>query len=169
MIDKKLNYGRHIIREFAQKIQNYKTVLDSGAGQGDDLEIYRLVNLYAKLFALEEFESNINMLNSRGIEASKCNIEKQKFPFDDESIDVINANQILEHTKEIFWIFHEATRTLRTGGYLVLGVPNLASLHNRFLLALGKQPTSIKNSYAHLRAFTKGDLIEFINIWGGTS
>ena len=51
------------------------------------------------------------------------------------------ANQILEHTKEVFWIWHEIARVLAPQGQLILGVPNLASAHNRLLLLLGRQPT----------------------------
>lgn len=66
-------------------------------------------------------------------------------------------NQIFEHVKEVFWILHEVTRVLKKGGSLIVGVPNLASLHNRFLLLLGAQPTSIQNDSAHLKGFTKSD------------
>jgi len=41
MIDRSLNYGRHIIADFAAKIGHYETVLDIGAGKGDDLMIYK--------------------------------------------------------------------------------------------------------------------------------
>jgi hypothetical protein len=42
-------------------------------------------------------------------------------------------------------------------------VPNLASLHNRLLLAAGRQPSPIKSASAHVRGFTKPDLIGFAN------
>jgi len=89
-------------------------------------------------------------------------IERGVFPFANESIDVVVANQILEHTKEIFWIFHEITRVLTVGGKLIIGVPNLASLHNRLLLLIGIQPTSIQNASAHVRGYTKYDLLRFL-------
>ncbi len=77
-------------------------------------------------------------------------------------MDAVILNQVLEHTKEIFWIAHEATRVLKPGGSLIVGVPNLASLHNRALLLLGRQPTSIKTLSAHVRGFTKGDVLAFL-------
>jgi len=49
----------------------------------------------------------------------------------------------------------------------VLGVPNLASLHNRLLLVIGKQPTSIQNSSAHVRGYTKSDILKLLRIYGG--
>jgi hypothetical protein len=51
---------------------------------------------------------------------------------------------------------------LIVGGKLIIGVPNLASLHNRLLLAFGFQPTSIKTSSAHIRGFTKKDVLDFL-------
>lgn len=164
MIDRKLNYGRHIIANFVKQIGKFDIVVDIGAGSGDDLMIYKKYNLSAKLIALEAYKPNLSKLESRGIKAYMHNLERDKFPFENSTIDVINANQIIEHTKEIFWIFHETTRTLKVGGFLVLGVPKLASLHNRLLLALGKQPTCIRNDSAHVRGFTKSDILQFLKI-----
>ena len=162
MIDRTLNYGRHIIERFAKLIKYYDTVVDIGAGKGDDLMIYKKCNPSCNLIALEAYEPNVEILKSKGIRTYLHNLERDNFPFEDKSIDVINANQILEHIKEIFWVFHEITRTLKIGGYLALGVSNLASLHNRILLLLGKQPTCIRNYGAHIRGFTKSDILEFL-------
>jgi len=167
MVDKNLNYGRHIIDNFANQIKEYNNVVDIGAGSGDDLMIYKKYSPTASLIALEGYEPNISKLEARGIKTYMHNLEKDKFPFENNSIDVINANQILEHTKEIFWIFHEVTRTLKVGGHFVFGVPNLASLHNRLLLCFGKQPTPIQNDSAHVRGYTKSDILQFLKIWGG--
>ena len=51
MIDRSLNYGRHIIADFAAKIGHYETVLDIGAGKGDDLAIYKSKCDNARLLA----------------------------------------------------------------------------------------------------------------------
>ena len=48
------------------------------------------------------------------------------------------------------------------GGKLIIGVPNLASLHNRILLCLGRQPSPIKTHSAHVRGYTKYDLLDFL-------
>jgi len=167
MIDRSLNYGRHIIENFAKRIHIYNSVLDIGAGSGDDLMVYKKINPAAELFAVECYKPNIEQLIKKGIKVYDFNIEKDALPLDNESIDIVNANQILEHVKEIFWVFHNIARVLKVGGYFVIGVPNLASLHNRILLMIGKQPTSIRNYSAHVRGFTKSDIIKFTKIWGG--
>ena len=167
MIDRSLNYGREIIKDFAIQARNYKTVLDIGAGNGVDLLSYRSIENKCDLFALEAYKPNIEILNKNKIKTYDIDLEKDIFPFADNSIDIINANQILEHTKEFFWIMHETTRTLRLGGKFILGVPNLASFHNRLLLLLGKQPSCIQVDSAHIRGFTKNGIASAINnIWG---
>ena len=99
----------------------------------------------------------------RGIEPITVNIERQSLPLEKETADLIIANQILEHTKEIYWINHEIFRVLKVGGYLYLGVPNILSFHNRILGIFGVHPTcsksaSLNNSrlFGHLMIVSSG-------------
>jgi len=162
MIDRSLNYGRHVIYSFLQQSGDFETVLDIGAGKGIDLMLARDINHHCQLFALESYPPNVQILQANHIDVFHADLEKNRFSFDDGAIDIIIANQILEHTKEVFWIFHEMSRLLPVGGKLILGVPNLAALHNRILLGLGRQPSPIKSRSAHVRGFTKHDLLDFV-------
>jgi SAM-dependent methyltransferase len=119
----------------------------------------RKVQPSAQLHAIEVHRESAERLIQQDIMAHILNIERESFPFPDGSMDVVLANQILEHTKELFWIFHEISRVLHLGGSLIMGVPNLASLHNRLLLMLGRQPTSLRSASAHIRGFTKSDIL----------
>lgn len=163
LIDRTLNYGRHHIQDFLKNSTPYHTVLDIGAGRGHDLELAREVQPGARLHAIEVQPESVEHLTRRGVEVHELNVERAAFPFSDKSMDIVLANQILEHTKELFWIFHEVSRVLREGGSLILGLPNLASLHNRVLLLLGKQPTSIQNASAHVRGFTRSDVLRMLD------
>ena len=163
MIDRSLTYGRHHIANFLRQSLPYKKVLDIGAGSGADLECAKQVENSVELFALEYYQPNIEMLREKKINVFPLNIENSHWPFEAETMDIIIANQILEHTKEIFWIFHECSRVLAIGGKMIIGVPNLASLHNRLLLCCGKQPTSIQINSAHIRGFTKQGMLRFID------
>jgi SAM-dependent methyltransferase len=127
------------MRLFLERARPYRDVLDIGAGRGYDLEIALEVEPAARLLALEAFAPSVAVLRERGVEVHAVDIEREPFPLPPESVDVIIA-------------------TLREGGRLLIGVPNLASLHNRILLLIGRQPTSIRNRLAHVRGFTKGDL-----------
>jgi SAM-dependent methyltransferase len=162
MIDRSLNYGRHHFQRFLKSIGGFHRVLDVGAGQGYDLACAREVNPQAMLSGLEANPASAEMLRGKGIEVHRVDIEHDVFPFEDESFDVVMANQILEHTKELFWIFDQISRVLKKNGRLLIGVPNLAALHNRVLLAAGLQPSPLKNNSAHVRGFTKGDVLQFV-------
>jgi SAM-dependent methyltransferase len=162
VIDRNLNYGRHLVRRFLGRARPYGTVLDLGAGTGVDLGAAREIEPGAELHGIEVFPEPAARLEGMGVHVHRINLETDRVPLGDESVDVVMSNQVLEHTKEIFWILHEASRVLRTGGHLIIGVPNLASLHNRLLLLLGRQPTSIQNSTAHVRGYTRGDLLTFL-------
>jgi ubiquinone/menaquinone biosynthesis C-methylase UbiE len=112
---------------------------------------------------VESYLPNIEVLKINNIEHVSMNMESDKLPFPDGSIDLVLTNQFLEHTKEIFWIMHEVSRVLKPGGHLIVGVPNLASLHNRLLLLFGRQPTCIQNASAHVRGYTKSDFKKFLS------
>ena len=114
------------------------------------------------------YQPNIEKLQSKSINVKSINLESEKFPFANETFDIIIANQIIEHTKELFWIFHEISRTLKVNGHCIIGVPNLSSLHNRILLLFGRQPTCITLDGPHVRGFTKKGFLSFTNnCWKG--
>ncbi len=163
VIDRSLNYGRHIVADYLSSIKPYQVVVDLGAGLGNDLFIARQLVPNCHAYAIEAYKPYVEALELRGITTFSLNIERDSYPFENQSVDVIISNQIIEHIKEIFWVFHEISRVLSVGGHWIIGVPNLASLHNRLLLLAGKQPSSLKNSSAHVRGFTKGDLLNLLD------
>lgn len=146
-----------------REAQPYSSVLDIGAGRGSDLLSAKLIEPQASLHALECYGPNIEHLKLSGIATYDVNIERQCIPLQGESVDVILSNQTFEHLKEVFWALHEASRVLKVGGRLIIGVPNLASLHNRLLLLAGRQPTSIQNNSAHLRGYTRRDFVSLLS------
>ena len=158
-----LNYGRTILQQWIKGI-SVDTAVDLGGGEGDDLEIVRSIHKMAHLFSIESNIHYVNALKCKGIETYNLDLERSLFPFADNTVDLVLANQILEHIKELFWVLHEATRILKVGGHLFVGIPNLASFHNRILLLFGKQPTCVRNHTAHIRGFTKNDFIKLINL-----
>jgi SAM-dependent methyltransferase len=157
-----LNYGRDQIVRFLAEAGPLSCVLDLGAGSGDDLLAARSFSPSCRLVAVESLPPAQRTLRSLGVRVIDRNLEKDILPLGGGSVDAVILNQVLEHTKEVFWILHEASRVLKVGGSLLVGVPNLASLHNRFLLALGRQPTSIQTLSAHVRGYTKDDFQKFV-------
>ena len=168
-----LNYGRAIITRWAAEAFRAKEngpvrVLDLGCGHGDDLvNIARAISPRpAELFAIEAYPPNQAEARGRGIAVADVNLETAVYPYDDSFFDLIVANQIIEHTKEIFWIFGECSRILKPDGMMIVGVPNLASFHNRILLLCGDQPSSIELLGPHVRGIAVPGFRRFIEADG---
>lgn len=156
-VDHNETYGRHILKDFIQKIE-IKNCLDIGCGVGADLSIIKEKLPNANLIGIDFGDWNKILLERLGVNVISVDIEKEQLPFADESLDFVIVNQVLEHTKEIFWINHEIFRVLKRGGFVYVGVPNVLSFHNRVLGLIGIHPTCNKMLSAHVRPFSKNDL-----------
>ncbi|MDR1489859.1 MAG: class I SAM-dependent methyltransferase [Desulfovibrio sp.] len=161
-VDHNETYGLCVIKGYLERISSVESAVDLGAGIGRDLGFIKTKFPDASLYAVECMHDNITSLENKGIKTYPINIEAGILPFQDESIDLFICNQILEHTKELFFILHEITRSLKIGGILIVGVPNVASLHNRIGLLFGKHPTQAKACSAHIRCFSKNDFLLFL-------
>lgn len=167
-----LNYGRHIVKQWAQDYlashaNDRCRLLDIGLGSAADVENIRTGKMdNAEYFGIENYAPSIQNARNLGIEVVEIDIESSSFPFAGGSFDIVVANQIIEHTKEIFWIYSEVARILKPGGIFIVGVPNLASLHCRTALLAGMQPPVIKTLGPHVRGFTKEGMREFAEING---
>jgi SAM-dependent methyltransferase len=80
----------------------------------------------------------------RGFDARVADIDA-RWPFPDETFDVVHSNQVIEHVVHLDHFVDETTRVLRDGGTAVVGTENLASWHNVAALALGFTPFSLTN------------------------
>ena len=117
-------------------------------------------------FGVEVFEEPAATARQAGVSVKVLDLETDALPWPDASMDVVVANQILEHLKNVWLPMAEMFRVLRPGGHLVVSAPNLASLHNRALLALGRQPTSIRTRGPHVRGFTYRELRRLVELDG---
>ena len=161
LIDPNENYGRHILNNILSLKLVVNACLDIGCGNGNDLTLVKKHNPDAQLFGIDCHSGNQDFLSEKGIQLHQKNIELDSFPFKEEQLDLVIANQIFEHCKEIFWINHQIFRTFQVGGHAFIGVPNTLAFHNRLLVLLGIHPVNMKSYSAHVRGFSKYDLHQF--------
>ena len=133
-----------------------RRLLDVGCWDGETTQHYA-ETLGCAACGIEVFADQAARARARGIEVAELDLERDRFPWPDGSIDVVVVNQVFEHLKNIWLPMSECWRVLRRDGLAVLSVPNLASLHNRALLLLGRQPTSIRTFGPHVRGYTFGE------------
>jgi SAM-dependent methyltransferase len=81
---------------------------------------------------------------SRGVEVEVADLSG-RFPYDDQTFDLVVSNQVIEHVVDTDNFVHEAYRVLKPGGRAVISTENLASWHNVASLVLGWQPFSLTN------------------------
>lgn len=157
-----VEYMENIVAITGQlKDKKFQTMLEVGCYPGHSTEYY-LKNLsVAKFYAVDYSEELLGRARLMGVDAHACDLEKDKLPFKDNFFDLVVANQVFEHLKNIFSPLSEMHRVLKPGGVLVFSVPNLASFHSRLLLC-GKSPTQIRLWGDHVRGFTKDELKPFL-------
>jgi SAM-dependent methyltransferase len=120
LTDQQETYGPLVVEQLVRGLNDLELVVDLGAGSGRDLEIVRRFHPKAKLVAVEAGREYADSLAGKADQIYVANIEHDLLPLADASTDLIIANQVLEHTKEIFWIFHEVSRSLKVGGHFYL-------------------------------------------------
>lgn len=106
-------------------------------------------------------------------------------PWPDNSVDLIIADQLIEHLVEVDNFLEEIYRILKKGGRFIVGTENLAHPRNIFSLALGYVPMNVSYSkqanignpfipiieasnqdpyMCHHKVFTTGALLELLKI-----
>jgi SAM-dependent methyltransferase len=139
-----------------------RRLLDVGCWEGDATLEYGARVGAAQLDGIEVFPEPAATARARGITVSELDLERAAWPYADATFDVVVCNQVLEHLKNIWLPLHEMARVTAAGGTLAVSVPNLASAHNRLLLLLGRQPTSIRIVGPHVRGYALHDFINLL-------
>jgi SAM-dependent methyltransferase len=151
-----------MLRELAPRhAGNETTLLDVGCWDGAQTVRRGEILGAGRLLGAEVYPEPAREAVERGIEVAEVDLESESLPWADASVDVVVCNQVLEHLKNIWLPMSEMHRVLRPGGHAILSVPNLGSLHNRLLLAVGRQPTSVRVLGPHVRGYT---LLEFTGL-----
>jgi SAM-dependent methyltransferase len=93
---------------------------------------------------LEIVPERAQLARARGFDVRLGDLDG-RWPFDDASVELVHANQVIEHVHRLDHFAGEVKRVLRPGGRAVVCTENLASWHNVAALALGYQPFSLTN------------------------
>lgn len=123
-----------------------------------------------KIIGIEIVKKRGRLAEEKGIDVIYSDLGKN-LPLSDSSVDLIHANQVIEHLTNTDKFTSEISRVLKTGGFAVISTEILSSWHNIFALSLGFNPFSLTNissnkaSIGNPLAFHSGDQFE----WPGTS
>jgi SAM-dependent methyltransferase len=121
-------------------------LLDLGCDDGSwTEELRRRLGIPAEqVKGLEIIAERAALARARGFNVHVGDLE-EPWPFEDASVDVVHANQVIEHVQNLDHFVIELKRVLRPGGAAIVCTENLASWHNVAALTLGYEPFSLTN------------------------
>jgi ubiquinone/menaquinone biosynthesis C-methylase UbiE len=155
--------SKQIVRDLA--IHDGK-ILDIAGGTGKHLKFFDLEGQGNRLFLVDFSNEAVSAAKLKGIHAERCDLERERIPHDDESFDLVLAQEIVEHLPDCTHLLREAYRVLKYGGYLYLTTPNLAGLIDRYFLLRGKKPLATAWDKTHIRLYLFEELEELFQKCG---
>lgn len=141
---------------------NNSKVLDVGCADGSFCQ--KLISKGIDCYGLEVANQALKVASKTGLKTKKGSF-LEPFPFEGNFFDFVYAGEVLEHTLDDESFLKQCFRTLKPKGVLILTVPNLVSLENRFLMFLGKLPQLAYAPY-HYKIYTAKLLEEKLKLVG---
>lgn len=103
-----------------------------------------------ELYGVDVSEEAIERANERGIRASVVDLDEDPLPFEDDRFAAVHCGEVIDYLNAPDRLLSEVQRCLAPGGLFVLTTPNLASVHNRAALLLGRLPYPMRGEYDRL-------------------
>jgi SAM-dependent methyltransferase len=121
-------------------------LLDLGCDDGEWTEhVRRRMGIRPEdVIGLEAIPQRAELAAAHGFDIRVTDLD-ESWPVTESSIDVVHANQVIEHVARLDHFVQETKRVLKPGGTAVVCTENLASWHNIGALLLGWQPFSTTN------------------------
>ena len=118
-----------------------KKILDVGCGTGDvSLELQKIG---FEVTGLDFSSVGVEKAKEKGINAKKCNLDKEGIPFPANYFDVIWAGDVIEHVFDPIFLLNEMNRVLKNEGTIFISTPNDINIFKRFLVFFkGSSPQS---------------------------
>jgi len=147
----------NVFRLSSKHLQSFQPVnlLDVGCGDGGrTLRLAQHFNIEAvQIYGIDFHKPHVQQCMNQ-FNAIQADIESGNLPFSNNMFDVVICNQVFEHLKNYHGVLENIIRVTKSGGYIMIGIPNLAHLINRLFLLFGIQPMCIDIHSSHVRGFT---------------
>lgn len=139
----------HLISRF--HIPAGAKILDVGCGRGDFLGGFKERGLDA--YGLDREADAVKIEGGASVKC--CDIEKNAFPFPDNTFDVVFSKSLIEHLYNPENFITECRRVLKPGGRLILMTPDWTSTMKIFF-----------DDYTHRQPYTAAAAKDLLDIFG---
>lgn len=135
--------NRRNILELAAE-EPHPNLCDLGCDDGEWTNEVAKASHSNHVYGIEIVPERAEMAKARGVEVAVTDLD-HRFPFDDGSMDIVHANQVIEHVPDIDHFMAETSRILRPAGVAIISTENGSSWHNVFAALMGWQIFSATN------------------------
>jgi SAM-dependent methyltransferase len=142
-------FNCYIRRHFSDAAE--RTLLDVGSGKGNHLVGFGRRGLH--VFGLDKLKESVEVLAQ--FEIRQCEVEREPFPFDTDSFDIVFSKSVIEHVANSDNFFAETKRVLKPGGLAILMCPDW-----------GTQCHMYYDDYTHVKPWTRKGLQNALKIHG---
>lgn len=150
-------------------VQNTIKLLDTGCGDGSITQSFIDLHTNIELHGIDIADQSLKKAAQAGIHTKCCDVT-EKFPFKDETFDIVFSGEIIEHIADPRTYILEINRILKSNGLLVITTPNLGGLNDRLRFLFGRTPRHTNalsaDHYLHIRPFTYHGLREILEKGG---
>lgn len=119
-------------------------LLDLGCDDGIWLERAAKKVGTKHIYGIDIIPERLKMATDRGVKTTLGDLN-EPLPYEDNSFDIVHANQVIEHMGDLDLFVREIYRVLKKGGYCIISTENASSWHNIFASLMGWQIFSLTN------------------------
>lgn len=138
--------GTGILAEAVKKYNVDGSALDLGCGNGKTL--LSLPDNFSELHGVDILDI-LSADAQAKVRFASADLNFEKLPYPDNSIELVTAFQIIEHLENPFFVMRETYRILKPGGIFMFSVPNPFnfSFRLKFLFTGNMPPWTDKNHH----------------------
>ncbi len=128
-------------------------ILEIGAGSG--ALAAKLQEQGWKNIFLADIDNYLSVPSAKQLSFVRWNANTDRLPFENGSLDVVFALQIVEHLENVWHATREMARVLRVGGRCIISLPEGLSLISRFRFLLSGNVMGYDEKNDHIAFFPR--------------